>query len=461
MMSDRSFKFRILLLYGLFNLPWLSQSVAQVAPGPSAEGPEPAYDTLSPCPGDFGGESMSACESRSTDVDETNATDVFTTTDSTLFSCFQTMWDANMETATGVIITQFDSDTGTCAEFHFPVPIPADALTPCVSQCGTFVMSPEPCIAEMDAGRVTFENNISVWLMPDSLFEGDQAATMQDYSTSDISWADTFHGGCPGSVTFASNNDSRGLPEAVIDTWPITRLSFRSGTHRLSIARSPYVPDFVSGPGRGTTLMIMFQVATLPADGPSFSELITVDGTNGNDTLSDLWMIRLNPEDRSVDCVYGGNVSISTNPGRIELHEWYVLVCGLSEDNHLYLRINRDSAQGNSTGSNTEAGVPVDTVLSRTFQLKGLNVHIGRARGRSIINVAAAVVHDRALSQLEQAIVQERVAQQLDEVYPDMPHACPGETPAAMVHFTTPQKQQTPVVPAATLPELKFFNYCC
>ena len=273
--------------------------------------------------------------------------------------------------------------------------------------------------------RITFQAHPSVYLMPHTIYRGDGAALMKDGSSSNISWADVAHGGCPGTVTFASQNGTSSFPEALIGTWPISRLKIHSGRHRLRIAQSPFLPFFVSAVNRGAALMIMFRITNLPVTSTS-TDLIEIKGAAGNNSMSVLWLLRLNPEDGSLDCVHNAAVTVSTSPGRIRDKEWFVAVCELSVDAMLSLHvIGGDESAGSGGGGESE--MHVYDLPSRNFELEAPEVEIGHARSQVDLEVAAVVIHDQALSGLEKSIIREHMLQQLDLVYPDAPGACPGE----------------------------------
>lgn len=268
-----------------------------------------------------------------------------------------------------------------------------------------------------------------MYLMPETLYEGKDVAALDNENMSDISWADSAHGGCPGTLSFAVADSDNGYPEAAVGSWPVSHIKFASSPHRLRIAQSPLdSPDFYSAPGQGAALMVMFRVVNSPTAGPSSSDLIRVDGSGSNASLSELWVIQYHPQNSSVDCVLDGTARVTSSPGRIRLQEWYVLECHLSDTAMLTLRINGEDEGG---GPGTDMPVLVDPVPTRAFLLRAPELIIGHVRSRVRIDIAAVVVHDEAFSDLETDIIEEHITEQLAAVYPDTPEACPGGQPPA------------------------------
>lgn len=278
---------------------------------------------------------------------------------------------------------------------------------------------------EVFEGRPTFARHPPVYLMPESIFAGPDAALLDDYSTSNVSWANAEHGGCPGTATFATTHDASGFPEAAIGGWPVSNFHFGTWRHRMHVAVSDFRPIFTSMPGRGAALVMMFRVVKQPDGASDVSDLLTVDGSGGDPDLHELWMLRYHPQNSSIECLMNGTVSVSSSLGKVRMDEWYIVECRLNALDILTLRVNGDSSQ--------QQMLPVYAapVPSRTFLLEDREVEVGHVRARVDVQIAAVVVHDEAVSDLEADMIEEHMMDQLAEVYPDVPDACPGGPPPA------------------------------
>lgn len=77
-------------------------------------------------------------------MDATQALAINVFTDATPFSCFQTMWYANLQENVSLAVTVFDYDTRICSEMHFNSSNSSAAFSSC-TDCDKLLMIPEPC----------------------------------------------------------------------------------------------------------------------------------------------------------------------------------------------------------------------------------------------------------------------------------------------------------------------------